>query len=79
MRVRDAQQRFGQAHHGDALVRAEVVSLKKCVDPGWLVGAHALHQSTSDRRCFALSFWIEPRLPNAFGDDLLLVRPVGAP
>ena len=53
MRVRNAQQRLGQAHHRDALVRAEVIGVKESVDARRLVRADALDQRAGDRGGFA--------------------------
>ena len=79
MRVRDAQQRLGQAHHGDALVRAEVVSLKKCVDARMACG-RARPSPEHERPPLLRAESLDRAAPaDAFGDDLLLVRPVGAP
>jgi hypothetical protein len=49
MRVRDAQQRFGQAHHRNALVRAEIVSAKKCVHARRLLRPNTLDERAGHR------------------------------
>ena len=79
MRVGDAQQRLGEAHHRDALVGAEIVGVKERVDARRLVRADAFHERACRRRGLAELVLRQPRLGDAFGRDLLLVRPVGAP
>src|SRR6185295_17506211 len=79
VRVGDPKQRFGEAHHRDALVRSEVVGVEEGVDARRLVGANPLHQGSGGRRPFAEDIGRETRLRDALGDYLLLVRPVGAP
>ena len=50
VRVGNAQQRLGEAHHRDAFVRAEIVGLEERVDARRLVRAHALHQRRAPSR-----------------------------
>src|SRR5437868_5619704 len=78
MGVGDAQQRFGQAHHRDALVRAEVVGVEERVDARRLVRADGLDQRPRSRRRLAKLVRVQPRLRNALLGDQLLVRPVSA-
>ena len=79
VRVGDAKQRLGQAHHRDSLVRAEVVGLQKRIDAGRLLRADALDQSARGRRRFTQGLGIEPRLREPLGDDHLFVGSISPP
>ena len=79
MCIGNAQQRFGEAHHCNALLAAKIVGVEERVDAGGLVRPDPFDQGSRRRGRFGERRRIEPRLLQAFGDDLLLVRAIGAP
>ena len=50
VRVGNAEQRLGEAHHSNAFVATEVVRLQEGVKTRRLVRANALYERTSGRR-----------------------------
>jgi hypothetical protein len=47
-RIGHPQQRFGEAHQGNALVRAKAIGLQECIKSASLVRPRALDQSRRD-------------------------------
>ena len=75
--VGDAQQRLGEAHQRDALVRSEVVSLEKGVEPRRLMGPNRLDQRPGDGAGFALLRGGQLGLGKPLLDHLILIGTVG--
>ena len=76
-RIGHPQQRFGQAHQRDALVRAKAIGLQESVQPAGLVGPCAFDQPGCNLLCLPMHGAGRRGLAQARGDAGFLVLAIG--